>query len=205
MLVPPWDWYDKQDRVLQILHPHRDDDHLGWGWPLICGVLPVCRCIFTAREVQIKPPCPPGQIPSFVQAKRRLYLTATLADDSVVVTHFGANPACISTPITPGAADDIGDRMILAPQEVRPDWTDSDIKAYVTDLARKYNAAVGQCQDGQQTYLVEVQRALGPGSDSWEAFTGFLRRIVAANTHGLTIRLAGPSGRPRSRWPWPSR
>ena len=143
MLVPPWDWYDQQDRVLQILHPHRDDDHLGWGWPLISSVLPVCRCIFTAGEVQIKPPCPPvGQIPSFVQAKRRLYLTATLADDSVLVTHFGADPACVAAPITPGAADDIGDRMILAPQEVRPDWTDQDIKQYVTELASKHNVVV---------------------------------------------------------------
>lgn len=53
----------------------------------------VCRCIFTAGEVQIKPPCPPvGQVSSFVQARRRLYLTATLADDSVLVTHFGAAP-----------------------------------------------------------------------------------------------------------------
>ena len=143
MLVPPWDWYDQQDRVLEILHPHRDDDHLGWGWPLISGVLPVCRCIFTASEVQIKPPCPPvSQIPSFVQAKRRLYLTATLADDSVLVTHFGADPDCISTPIHPGAADDIGDRMILAPQEARPDWSDETIRDYVTELARKYNVVV---------------------------------------------------------------
>ena len=136
MLVPPWDWDDQQDRVLQILYPYRDDDHMGWGWPLISSVLPVCRCVFTAGEVQIKPPCPPvGQIPSFVQAKRRLYLTATLADDSVLVTHFGADPAC-SAAIHPGAADDIGDRMILAPQEVRPDWTDQDIKEYATELAR---------------------------------------------------------------------
>jgi len=90
--------------------------------------------------VQIKPPCPSvSQIPSFVQARRRLYLTATLADDSVLVTHFGADPDCICTPIHPGAADDIGDRMILAPQEVRPDWSDENIRDYVTELARKYN------------------------------------------------------------------
>ena len=89
--------------------------------------------------MQIKPPCPPvGQVPSFVQAQRRLHLTATLAGDSVLVTHLGADPACISTPITPGAAGDIGDRMILAPQEVRPDWSDEDIGKYVTELARRY-------------------------------------------------------------------
>ena len=143
MLVPPWDWYQQQSDVLKILRPYRDDDHLGWGWPLIRDVLPVCRCTFTAREVQIKPPFPPvGQIPSFTQAKRRLYLTATLADDSVLVTHFGADPACVRQPITPSAADDIGDRMILAPQEIRPDWSDQDIKDYVTELARTHNVVV---------------------------------------------------------------
>jgi AcrR family transcriptional regulator len=47
------------------------------------------------------------------------------------------------------------------------------------------------CRKGQQIYLAEVQRALRPGSDPWEAFTGFLRRIAEANTHGLTVRLAG--------------
>jgi AcrR family transcriptional regulator len=47
------------------------------------------------------------------------------------------------------------------------------------------------CQNGQEIYLIEVQRALASGSEPWEAFVEFLRRIVAANTHGLTARLAG--------------
>lgn len=47
------------------------------------------------------------------------------------------------------------------------------------------------CEHGQRTYLGEVQRALDSGGGPWEAYTEFLRRIVAANTHGLTARLAG--------------
>jgi AcrR family transcriptional regulator len=47
------------------------------------------------------------------------------------------------------------------------------------------------CRNGQQVYLTEVQRALASGADPWTAFTEFLRRIVAASTHGLTVRLAG--------------
>ena len=47
------------------------------------------------------------------------------------------------------------------------------------------------CLNGQQIYLAEARRALSAGDSPWEAFTGFLRRIVAANTHGLTVRLAG--------------
>jgi AcrR family transcriptional regulator len=47
------------------------------------------------------------------------------------------------------------------------------------------------CRNGQLIYLAEARRALDSGGDPWEAFTGFLRRIVAASTHGLTARLAG--------------
>ena len=47
------------------------------------------------------------------------------------------------------------------------------------------------CRNGQEIYLTEIRRALVSDAEPWEAFTGFLRRIVAANTHGLTVRLAG--------------
>src|SRR5215813_13511458 len=47
------------------------------------------------------------------------------------------------------------------------------------------------CRNGQEVYLAEIRRALASDAEPWDAFTGFLRRIVAANTHGLTVRLAG--------------
>src|SRR3989440_7248403 len=47
------------------------------------------------------------------------------------------------------------------------------------------------CRNGQRVYLAEVRRALDSGAGPWQAYTEFLRSIVAANTHGLTVRLAG--------------
>ena len=47
------------------------------------------------------------------------------------------------------------------------------------------------CRNGQEIYLTEIKRALASEDEPWDAFTGFLRHIVAANTHGLTVRLAG--------------
>ncbi len=47
------------------------------------------------------------------------------------------------------------------------------------------------CRTGQEIYLAEIRQALAASDEPWEAFTSFLRRIVAANTHGLTVRLAG--------------
>jgi AcrR family transcriptional regulator len=47
------------------------------------------------------------------------------------------------------------------------------------------------CRNGQDIYLAEIRRALAADTGPWEAYTEFLRRIVAAGTHGLTVRLAG--------------
>jgi AcrR family transcriptional regulator len=47
------------------------------------------------------------------------------------------------------------------------------------------------CRNGQEVYLAEARRALELDGGPWPAYTEFLRRIVAADTHGLTTRLAG--------------
>jgi AcrR family transcriptional regulator len=45
--------------------------------------------------------------------------------------------------------------------------------------------------DGLRRYLTEVQAALADDRDPWTAFAEFMRRIVDADTHSLTLRLAG--------------
>jgi AcrR family transcriptional regulator len=45
--------------------------------------------------------------------------------------------------------------------------------------------------DGLRTYIAEADAALADEGDPWAAFAGFMRRIVDADTHSLTLRLAG--------------
>jgi len=47
------------------------------------------------------------------------------------------------------------------------------------------------CRDGLRTYLAEADAALANDGDAWEAFATFLGRIVDADVHSLTVRLAG--------------
>jgi AcrR family transcriptional regulator len=53
------------------------------------------------------------------------------------------------------------------------------------DLLRRLAA------DGLQVYIAAVEDALADEGDPWEAFANFMRRIVDADTHSLTLRLAG--------------
>lgn len=47
------------------------------------------------------------------------------------------------------------------------------------------------CRDGLRHYVEVAESALDNDGDAWGAFADFLRRIVEADVHSLTVRLAG--------------
>jgi AcrR family transcriptional regulator len=47
------------------------------------------------------------------------------------------------------------------------------------------------CADGLGIYIAAVEEALADEGDPWKAFTDFMSRVVDADTHSLTLRLAG--------------
>ena len=69
-------------------------------------------------------------------------MTATLADDSVIVTHFGADPNILAKPIVPSSSQSMGERMILMPQELNSDLTTADMRGLLIELAEKVNVVV---------------------------------------------------------------
>jgi hypothetical protein len=143
MPVPFWAWQDKSQKVIEILDASRETSELRFSWPLLKGVIPLCTCVFGGNALQIQPRCLPiDQIPAFARAKRRIYMTATLADDGVLITHLGADPTSVADPIRPKGAGEIGDRMIVAPQEINPDITDEDIRSLAAAVATKHNVVV---------------------------------------------------------------
>ena len=141
--VPFWSWYDKREQVLQILRQHRSDPVFEWSWPLVADMLPWCQATVGAETIEITPLCPPiEKLPSFAEAERRIYLTATLADDSVLVTHFNADAESVAASIVPESAADLGDRLILAPQELNPAISHEAVRATARALANEHNVVV---------------------------------------------------------------
>lgn len=133
--VPFWAWFDKRDQVLTVLHPHRHDEELKFVWPLIADVLHLCIATATSRAVEIRPPVLPiRMIPSFVNARRRVYLTATLADDSVLVTDLDADPALLTRPVTPDS-EPINLVVLVPSRKAAAAWSaHADRTLYVRDL-----------------------------------------------------------------------
>jgi hypothetical protein len=143
MLVPFWAWSSKQPTVSRLLHENRESDELRFAWPLIRSVLPLCQCSFGGGEVEITTrSLPVDAVPSFADAARRIFMTATLADDGVLVTHFDADPSSAERPVTPGSAADLGERMILIPQELNPTITEEDLRDLAKDFSQDQNVVV---------------------------------------------------------------
>ncbi len=141
--IPFWAWIEKQTQVVKLLNPHTNEGEMGFSWPLLADTLSLCKAGVSADAIQLAPPCPPiDTIPSFARAQRRLYLTATLSDDSVLVTHFGADPRSIERPVTPRAASDLGDRMILTPLQTFPQCDEDWIRNFAADMAKTRNVVV---------------------------------------------------------------
>lgn len=169
--VPFWAWRAKADRSLQLLHRHRQTKPFEFAWPAVRDFLPLCRAVFTGTALTITPFCPPiRHVTNFADAQHRVYLTATLADDGVLVTDFGADPASVRSPITPHTAGDIGERMILAPQEINPAVSAGSVRDAAAALAKHHNTVV----------LVPSDRA----ADAWRHHTN---QIVHADGIGPTV------------------
>lgn len=141
--VPFWSWSEHQSEILKALHDHRTEDELKFVYPLLSELLPLCRCVIGGQFLEIEPYYPATDIiQSFRRAKRRIYMTATLSDDSVIATHFGANPNSLGKPIVPSSSQSMGERMILMPQELNPELTTSDIRKMLVDLSKTVNVVV---------------------------------------------------------------
>ncbi|WP_104035383.1 DEAD/DEAH box helicase family protein [Vibrio jasicida] len=141
--VPFWSWQEYQGQVIEALVQHRNDDEIKYSYPLLKSHLSLCHCVFSSGKIEISPHfIPISVIPSLEQAKRKIFMTATLADDSILSTHFGVLPEALSQPITPDSAGDVGDRMILLPQVINPEITDQDIRDICKYVSSLHNVVV---------------------------------------------------------------
>lgn len=141
--VPFWTWIERQEQALTLLRPYRSSEEFEWAWPIMSDLTAICEATVSAEEIEIKPPCPPiEKFPSFAEAKRRIYMTATLADDSLLVTHFDADPDSIANSIVPDTAADLGDRLVLAPQELNASISTSEIRDLAASVSADHNVVV---------------------------------------------------------------
>ena len=144
-LVPFWIWGKEIDKIYRVIseYDNENNDFIFFKFPLIKDVLKFCNCIITEGYIEIMPKgVSISKITSFEEAKRRIFLSATLADDSVFSSVIGLREDEIKNIITPTNANDIGDRLIIFPKHLNSNLSDEEIKDKVLEISKKHNVVV---------------------------------------------------------------
>ena len=113
--------------------------------PLLRDHFDSCHGLVSAGNFTVTPFHPlVGMFPTFADCGRRVYMSATIADDSSIVRTFDANPKSVSRPIVPTSLAGVGERMILIPDLIKFRKTEpiDVVKSIVKTVAKKKGVVI---------------------------------------------------------------
>ena len=112
--IPYWAWHEQIDAVREQLRAEADS----WAlvWPLLRDHLHLCHAIVGKRKFTVTAILPlVNAFPTFAEAPRRIYMSATISDDTDIIRTFDADPKAIPKALKSRSLAGISERMILIP------------------------------------------------------------------------------------------
>jgi replicative superfamily II helicase len=156
--VPYWAWQEKSADVTKILSKVSATDEVKFVWPLIRNELIDCQCFVSGRRIEISPYLAPlGLFGSYAKARHRIFMSATVTDDSFLVRGLRLEPITIRKPLTFEKEKWSGEKMILIPSLIDETLTRAvAVKAFAPPKSKKYG-------------IVSLTPSFA-GSKDWEAY-----------------------------------
>ncbi|MBT0664910.1 DEAD/DEAH box helicase [Geobacter pelophilus] len=112
--VPYWAWHEQLDAVREQLKS--DSDKYALVWPLLRDQLHLCHALISRNAFTISSILPlVNAIPTFSEAPRRIYMSATIADDSEIIRTFDADTTSVKNALTSRSLAGVSERMVLIP------------------------------------------------------------------------------------------
>jgi hypothetical protein len=113
--VPHWGWKAKVGAVRE--HLRQNQKLYEYTWPLVRDSLELCHALIGGHSIVITPLLPTVDlIPTFQDCPRRVFLSATITDDSSIIQTFDADKNSVAKPITSPSLAGVSERMILIPE-----------------------------------------------------------------------------------------
>lgn len=143
MQIPFNIWRLHSGDILSILRSNLDDEQKKFKLPLIEDYFELCNCVVTTNEIEISSEfVNPEIIKSFAKCNCRIFMSATMSDDSAFISAFNLSIADLNKIITPKSASDIGERMILFPEILNSELSEDDVAKKISDISKSYNVSV---------------------------------------------------------------
>ena len=174
LLVPYWSWIEHQPEVIKLLQENKARNDVAFAWDFLKNHLRECQCFASGRAIEIAPRLIPLQeVPTFERAKHRVFLSATLAEDSFLVRDLGVSPDAVLSPIVAGDIKYAGERLVVLPTLVKPSIQRDELVKWVAGLARghpnlgvvvlvpsMFRARAWEAVGSQVVRVGEIERAL---------------------------------------------
>ncbi len=178
--VPYWAWAAQLDAVSKILtdaakaedaaykasranHSKHTATDLPFTWGLISSCLMGMRCAFSEVMVEIAPEvCPVDRVQTYDRAERRIFMSATISDESVLVRELACSPAAANTPIELEDAGGMGERMVLVPRLMAATKASSITWPHLATL----------CSKVAKKHAVVILTPTRHAAEQWQQITG---------------------------------
>lgn len=182
--VPYWAWHDQIDAVREVLR--NDGGKTDFAWPLVRDNLHLCHALISKTAFTVTPVLPPvSSFPTFADAPRRIYMSATIADDSEIVRTFDADPQHVNRALTSRSLAGISERMILVPSLMPFDFDVAKItKELLKSIANQNLGTVVLVPSNYAAKNWEEVADIAEGSDQAEAK---IEALQARETNGPIV------------------
>ncbi|MCI5162429.1 MAG: DEAD/DEAH box helicase [Candidatus Electrothrix sp. AX5] len=112
--VPYWAWHEKLDTVREQLKAVANK--YPFQWPILRDQLHLCHALISRKAFTFTPILPlVDSFPTFYDAPRRIYMSATIADDSEIIRTFDADPNLVKNALVSRSLAGVSERLILIP------------------------------------------------------------------------------------------
>lgn len=133
--VPYWSWEDKKEAVRTILTDGELNKDI--AWPLLRDNLSFCHALISSNTFSITSIQPILSLfPSFVGSARKVYMSATIADDSDIIKNFNISEKSVENTLEPESIAGVSERMILIPSLMDADFDVLETMRIIIDWAK---------------------------------------------------------------------
>src|SRR5205823_2105098 len=111
-----WAWWEKKGEIAHLVGKHSRSDSNKFVWPLLKDALADCLCVVSGDNLEIAPYRPPLELfGSYDRAGHRVFMSATITDDSFFMRALGVSEDAVKNPLVYKEEKWAGEKMILIP------------------------------------------------------------------------------------------
>lgn len=191
--VPYWEWRDKEEEAARIIASQIAHNEVKFVWPLIRDSLADCLCVFSGTSLEISPYLSPiEKFGSYAKAEHRIFMSATVTNDSFLVKGLRLKPSTIQNPLIYEDEKWSGEKMIIIPDLVHDDITRADvIRTLAPSVTRRKYGVVALTPSTSKARQWEDRGALVATTETINDIVKTLREKSFENTAVIVNRYDG--------------